>query len=276
MKRRLLFLLCIVFTLTGCQVKQNNSTEDNGGVYLQKIDESEISGQYNPLASYSYGLLHYDDKMYTSTLQYSSTDKNTLDLDSILGDELEHVSGNHDVFWSTDSDELSEVTYNGTLYQVKGYDDSFRIAVYYETTMPLTETYYHLTIFDHLNDIYLKKASELFDDRLHLSEAIRVEGALNGKEVLCDLSENTVVEEFLVSLYDSAVLDVSESVYSALEPNRSCILSFYGSAGLVTDVMVYEDGYAAIEYNGNKVLAVELDREICKSVINVIQYKINQ
>lgn len=74
MEKRILLLLCIVLALTGCHGKTNDTTEDSG-VYLQGIDESEISGPYNALAQYSYGLLHYDGKMYTSSLQYSSTDK---------------------------------------------------------------------------------------------------------------------------------------------------------------------------------------------------------
>lgn len=266
MRRRLLYLLCIVFVLTGCQEKQNDNTEDNNGVYFQKIEENEISGQYNPLALYSCGLLHYDNRMYTSSLSYSSTDKSAFNLDSVLGDEIGPVSGNHDVFWSTDGSELSEITYEGTLYRVKGYDEAFRIAVCYETAMPLADTYYHLMVFDQLNDIYLEKGSELFDDRLHLSDAVRVEGAMNGNEVPCDLSGYTAVNEFLSALYDGAVLDASEGVYPILDPAQSYTLSFYDSAGLVTDIMVYADGYAAMEYNGSKVLAVAMDEEKCKSL----------
>lgn len=266
MTKRILLLFFLMLSLTACG-------EETSSVYIQKMDEDEISQPYNPLASYSCGLLHYDGSMYTSSLSYCATDKTGLNWDLILGEELETVSGNHGVFWSTDGSELSEVTYEGTIYQVKGYEESFRVAVCYETAMPLADTCYYLVVFDRLNDIRLERGEELFEERLHLSDAVRVEGGLYGETVLYSLSEDTAAEEFLAELYDGILLDASESTCPALDPAQSYVLIFYDSAGLITELMVYEDGYVSIEYCGSQILVFETDAEKCKNLIAVIQQK---
>ncbi len=270
MKKMFLCLLCMVLALTGCQSGQSQDIADEG-VYFSKIDEAEISAVYNPLASYVCALMHYDEKIYTSTTEYSVTEQSELPLDSVLGDELALVSGNHGLFWSTDSEELLEVTYEGTLYQVKGYDESFRVVVYYETAMPLADTYYHLIVFDHLNDISLNKGSELFDDLLHLSEAVCIEGSLPGDGSTCDLSESSAVEEFLAALYDGTVLDALEDAYPALDAEQAYTLSFYDSAGLVTELMLYEDGYVTLGNPCSEAVTVEVDGEKCKNIMEAIQ-----
>ncbi len=271
MRKRIILVLCIALILVGCKGKISDNTEDSKGVYYQKIDEKEIGQRYNALASYIYGLLHYDDKIYTSSLHYSSTEKGTLDLNSILGDEIETVLGNHGVFWSTDGEELSEVTYEGRIYQIKGYDEAFRIGIYYEISMPLADTYYHLIIFEHLNDVTLRKGSELFDDRLHLSEAVWVEGAMDEKGFQCQLSaEDTTVKEFLAAMYDGTFLDPADEAYPTLDSTHAYTLSFYDSIGLVTNIMVYKEGYVSMEQAGEEALILKADAQKCKNIIEKI------
>lgn len=271
MRKPIFLVLCIALILVGCKGKISDNTEDSKGVYYQKIDEKEIGQRYNALASYAYGLLHYDDKMYTSALHYSSTEKSTLNLDSILGEEIETVLGNHGVFWSTEGEELSEVTYEGRIYQIKGYDEAFRIGIYYETSMPLADTYYHLIIFEHLNDVTLHKGSELFDDRLHLSEAVWVEGAMEEKDLQCQLSaEDTTVKEFLAALYEGTFLDPAEEAYPTLDSAHAYTLSFYDPIGLFTNIMVYKEGYVSMEQAGEKALILKADAQKCKNIIEKI------
>jgi hypothetical protein len=90
----------------------------------------------------------------------------------MLGDELGTVSGKHTVYWSTDSEELSECTTEGIIYQVKGYDETFRVAIYSEVkTTPLSDTVYHLIVFDCINDVTMNTGKDLFEERLQLGEA---------------------------------------------------------------------------------------------------------
>lgn len=288
-KRWYLALLCIcmVFVLMGCQgsrteeeVNGDSRTEkeadadsqteeevDSDSVYLEKIDESAVGGVYNPQASYSCRLLHYDNQIYTSSLVYDSTDKDELPLDDVLEDSLATVSGNHGVYWSEDGSELTEVTSEGTLYSVKGYDGAFRVAIYYENEIG-TDTFYYLVVFDHFNDIYVKNGSDVFSDLLQLSEAVRVEGVLYGEETSIDLTGETAVEEFLTALYDGKVLDASEDAYSVYGQSPSYVLSFYDSNGLATELIVYEKGYVAMEYNGNTALIVKVDGEKCEALMD--------
>lgn len=145
MKKKITLLLCLTFVFTGCTGKSNHQMEDTTQsesndekvrVYYSSVNEKEIGQVYNPLASYSYGLLHYNGNLYTTSYSDTSEIKEDLQMNAILGDEIATISGNHGVFWSTVGDELSETTVEGTLYQVKGYDAQFRVGIYYETTMP--------------------------------------------------------------------------------------------------------------------------------------------
>lgn len=269
-RRRFIVRLCVfvVLALTGCQGSNAGAAGD--GVYLQKLEEDRVGGIYNPLASYRCSLLYYDSRMYTSSLTFSEDNQSALRLEDILGQELTQVSGNHGVYWSTDGGGLSEITHEGTLYRVNGYDEDFRIALCYENAMPMGDTCYYLIIFDHLNDIYVKTGSDLFDDRLHLSEAVRVEGARYGEENPCDLSGKAVVEEFLAALYDGEVLDTSADTDRMSDPSRTYMLYFYDSNDLVTELMVYESGCAAMEYNGTDILAVDMDAEACEELIDFL------
>ena len=71
------------------------------------------------------------------------------------------ISGNHGAYWSEDGQELFEVTCEGTIYELKGYDSSFRVALYYETPNVMKDgIVYHLYIFLQLYQKAQKQAQE--------------------------------------------------------------------------------------------------------------------
>lgn len=276
MGKRILLLLCLLFCLSGCQNRAEDITEESTkesrsiGIYYPKIDEKEIGRTYNG-GLYSNMLLYYDGRIYTSVEHYTSADKSALVLNSILGDELGEVSGNHRIYWSSENERLAQVTEEGTLYRIKDYDESFCVGVYYESSMPLADTYYCLAVFQQLNDITLEEGRELFDERFHFDQAVRIVGRLPREGLLCGLPpEDTAVKEFIAALNEGVFLDPAKREYQSLDPEEAYTLSFYDTVGMVTDIAVYESGYVTME-SGGGVFVLRVDADRCKEIIDRIE-----
>lgn len=281
MKKIIVLFLCLALCLTGCQDGSGENEENTqesraAGVYYPKIDEKEVGLLYSSStywdASYLYSLLYYDGRMYTSVVQFSSTDKGGLALDNMLGDELGTVSGNHDHYWSSEGERLLEITGEGTLYRIKGYDESFCVGIYYERVLPSAETGCFLMVFEQLNDITLEKGRELFDERFHFDEAVRTTGRAPGKEGSVELlSQDGTAEEFLAALNEGIFIDPAGSEYPKLDTAEAYTLSFYDTVGMVWNINVYESGYVTMEHKGNKPFALRVDEKQCKAVIERIR-----
>jgi hypothetical protein len=257
----MVLLLATVILLTGCG---NSATANQylDGVYYSKIDESEIGQIYRNNALYIGAKLHYNDKIYTSSWEQSSTDQNDLNPDTMLGDELGTVSGNHTVYWSTDSEELSECTTEGVIYQVKGYDETFRVAIYSEVKItPLSDTVYHLIVFDCLNDVTMNTGKDLFEERLHLGEAISVNCVSpEGGDGESFPEDQETVDEFLDALYAGTFLSPEDESYPTLDPAQAYTLSFMNQNGMVDELRVYEEGYVQYVFPWDDYI-VEVDTE---------------
>jgi len=279
MKKAFYLLIIIILLLTGCQGNQEGFAKKSEGVYYHKINPREITRTFRmDQQVYTLGMLHYDDRMYTfSQVSSSSMDKNDLNLDSICEEELGTVYGNNRVLWSTDKDELSAVTNEGTIYRLNGYDESFRIAVYFVISMPLSDTIYHLEIFDSLNDITLHKGSDLFGDRFNLKDSVYIEGYFVKDQIDYEISskhefsiEDKIVDDFLTELYKGVFIDPASEEYPKLKARPSYVLSFQDAIGLVTDILVYEEGYAALNQTGVDEMIVKIDTKVCKDIIDII------
>ncbi|HHT88402.1 MAG TPA: hypothetical protein GX002_05275 [Clostridiales bacterium] len=278
MKKAFYLLIIIILLLTGCQGNQEGFAKKSEGVYYHKINPREITQRYNPGAIYACGLFHYNDRMYTSSQIFHLRDKNNLNLDNICEEELGTVYGNRQILWSTDKDELSKATDEGILYQVKGYDETFRIAVYYESLLPLSDTIiYSLMIFDSLNDITLHKGSDLFGDRFNLKDSVYIEGYFVKDQIDYEISskhelsiEDKIIDDFLTELYKGVFLDPASEEYPKLKARPSYVLSFQDAIGLVTDILVYEEGYAALNQAGVDEMIVNIEAKVCKDIIDII------
>lgn len=180
MMKKAFIILCFLFILVGCTSEdiskdsvQNDVFDAKVGVYYQAIPKRIIGGVYNPLASYAYSALLYNENIYTTSYHFGSNNKSDIQIDSIVGEKITTVYGNNSVYWSTVSEDLSAYTLESTIYKVKGYDEEFRVCIYFESVaMPYKDTSYSLFIFDRLNDISLYKGNELYKERLHLDESV--------------------------------------------------------------------------------------------------------
>lgn len=110
------------------------------------------------------GTLVYQGGIYTEARTYY--DSVPEELLSLLGEKLGTASGTLDE-WSAQDDYATEFasTYTGEVYTVTGYDASFRLAVVEGTGSEMI-----LAFLERLNGITLTVGSDLFEDRLHLSE----------------------------------------------------------------------------------------------------------
>ena len=264
MRKRIILLLCMLLVLGGC----GKEASDNTGVYYQKISEKEVSAKYNSMALYMCSLLYYNGRMYISTFRYQAAEKEDLDC-TILGDEIGSVFRNHYQYWSTDEDKLSESTGEEKIYRINGYDEDFRIAVYYEAYYEMMlppATTYNLIVFERLNDITLYSGNELFEDRLHLSEAAAVKSDTKEMEV------DAEIKEFLNAMNEGIFLDPQDEEYLSLNSLQGYPLSFYDSMGFATDIMVYEEGYVSMEQRAGKAFVLKMDAHECENILEKMYF----
>lgn len=220
---------------------------------------------------FTYSLLYYDGRMYTSVEHFSSTDQGSLKLDNILGEELGTISGNHDQYWSSEGERLVEITGEGTLYRIKGYDESFCVGIHYERVLPSTETCCFLLVFEQLNGITLEKGRELFGERLHFDEAVRIEGRPEKAEALIELSpEDGTVTDFLAALNEGVFIDFADEECPNFKPEEAYTMSFYDTAGMVREIKVYESGYVTMEHKGTDPFVLKTEEKQCKAIIDRI------
>ncbi len=263
MKRLILYLtlLSVLPVLTGCQREENVRIQ---GVYYECIGENEIGLPYNSMAMYGYSSLYYDDRIYISSI----CDGYNIPTD-VFGDEIKTVYGNRDVYWSDEEDKLDEITCEGTLYQVKGYDDNFRVAVYYNLSNSEDSDNYLVRIYDNLSGITLYSGGEMFDEKFHLSDSVNIEAGRYGAEERRVLSmEDEKVKSFLNALYDGLFMDPKAEDYPKLDIEEAYILSFRDANGLPADIAVYKEGYISFIDRGLDKMIVKADASACENIIS--------
>lgn len=139
------------------------------GVYYRPLDSKELSQVYDAMVGYLCARLSYQNQVYTSSVRYTGEDAEDFLADgNWQGEELAEIYINHDPFLADDREILSEVTDNGKLYRVTGFDEDFRVMAVYDRSLP-TGNVLNVIIFDRLNDITMKYGSELFADRMHMT-----------------------------------------------------------------------------------------------------------
>lgn len=117
------------------------------------------------------GLVVYNGNVYTQAESYSGSD--ALAINHLTGKYLGYATGSIDEF-STDEDYENEFasTLEGKVFEVKGYDTDFRICIRNEIEAENGKKQLSIEYLDHLNGIKIKNGSELFEQRLHLSNRI--------------------------------------------------------------------------------------------------------
>ena len=115
------------------------------------------------------GLVVYQGRIYTQAYTYTGNEAEGIK--HLIGEHLGTAKGNIDE-WSSQDEYATEFasSVSGEVYSVKGYDTTFRICIYSEYEDENNEQKAFIQFLDDLNGIDLASGSELFEDRLHISE----------------------------------------------------------------------------------------------------------
>ena len=168
--------LCIVIvSCAGVSSLYKNKKQANAGISIPAV---EIPNTADNAETDMIGLVVYNGNVYTQAESYSGSD--ALAINHLTGKYLGYATGSIDEF-STDEDYENEFasTLEGKVFEVKGYDTDFRICIRNEIEDENGKKQLSIEYLDHLNGIKIRNGSELFEQRLHLSNRIAVQ--LNGK-----------------------------------------------------------------------------------------------
>lgn len=161
--------LCIVIvSCAGVSSLYKNKKQVNAGISIPAV---EIPNTADNAETDMIGLVVYNGNVYTQAESYSGSD--ALAINHLTGKYLGYATGSIDEF-STDEDYENEFasTLEGKVFEVKGYDTDFRICIRNEIEDENGKKQLSIEYLDHLNGIKIKNGSELFEQRLHLSNRI--------------------------------------------------------------------------------------------------------
>lgn len=273
MKKIAILLMCFIICFNGCAVVKNDNPETStvpSGVYYKKIDDSIVEYRYNPMVCYAWTTLYYDGKIYTSSasalMNESSENKEDLNLDEVLGEELGTVYGNHGIYWATDKDKLREVTHETKLYKVKNYDPAFCVGIYYEIETLGGDIIYHIDIFEHLNDIYLDKGVDLYTTRYNIDTATEVEIYGAEHEYINTLScSDDKITNLLTKIAEASFISTADEACPKLDGYDAKLLFKYDN-GLGVETFIYSEGYMAMKKYG-EIYVLHVGEDVCKAII---------
>ncbi len=161
--------LCIVIvSCAGVSSLYKNKKQANAGISIPAV---EIPNTADNAETDMIGLVVYNGNVYTQAESYSGSD--ALAINHLTGKYLGYATGSIDEF-STDEDYENEFasTLEGKVFEVKGYDTDFRICIRNEIEDENGKKQLSIEYLDHLNGIKMKNGSELFEQRLHLSNRV--------------------------------------------------------------------------------------------------------
>lgn len=225
----------------------------SGYVYSKalKNPETEI---YHSWSLYVFSpTLYYKEGVYSYLERYEAKEKSELPWE-LLGEELGDAYSNHAMYWS-ERDALTECTGNGTLYAIKGYEDSYRVALYYGKTT------HNMVLLERMNDLWFHEGREVFGQRMHLENAVSVNGLSMEEELLWN---------FLAELYDATFIHPSSGSFPELNGVEYQSLKFRDALGFEHSIVLYEGGYVQETVNETE-LVVRIDEVLCRRVMERIE-----
>ena len=158
--------LCIaVISCIGVSNLYKSENQADAGISIPAV---EIPGTAGSAETDMIGLVVYNGNVYTQSESYYGSD--ALATDHLTGKYLGYATGSIDEF-STDENYEEEFasTIEGKVFEVKGYDADFRICIRNEIEDENGKKQLSIDYLEHLNGIKIKNGSELFEQRLHLS-----------------------------------------------------------------------------------------------------------
>lgn len=253
MRKTYLLLICILLLLSGCK------KDVPQGVYYPPESTHSLAVSDNSGLSVSTGdLLHYDGKVYVSSASQFSMDKSELALD-LMGDDL-GIAYSSGFDWSDIPEELYTVSFEGKVCQVKGYDPDFRVCTY-GIALTAAGYVYRLTVFDRLNDMTVSKGSEVFEDRLHLSQA----ASCRCYETPLSMAD-PAIQDLLNAMNEGSFVDPESGVLGTLWEYDYQALTFRDPWGISVSLKVYSGGYVSLT-SGNTFLLAAVDTDACNRYI---------
>ncbi len=243
--------LLIIFIITAClwQYKSHNAS-----VPIDKITKEDLE---NPISRY-YKALDYDGRIYTSVLLENNYNV-TADYQNSLGKELGTVIKTDDCWMLGD---MEEGVQWGTLYQLKGYDDEYRLAIVQGGD------YGSFIVLDCINGVTLNTGKDIFVSRMGLDKYVSyyAKAFENDEEELSSLMSaltdsvisvtdagyrgsinEEYMDDFLNELYNAPVLTLNDAIRAATKDCRFYKLVFTNEYGINDEITIYESGYAKYE-----------------------------
>ena len=262
----------------------------SGYVYSRALENPE--NQVVNYAAYVSGIsvnqsfLYYGDSVYDDIASYEVKDKEKLPWE-LLGDEIKVAYSNNGRYWS-ERDKLTECTGHGTIYQVKGYEDSYLVALVYARDFP-TGSYgmsswestpykqrvfhrddvledgvdptYCVILCERMNDLWFHEGREVFSKRLHLENAVAVKGLSMEEELLWN---------FLAELNEATFIQQDTTDLSEFSELASQTITFTDAVGVKHSLILYEGGYVVKQACNTRLIA-KIEEETCRRVMERIQ-----
>ena len=203
------------------------------------------------------GLVVYNGGIYIQTASYSGADAVLIN-NNLLGDYLGYATGSINE-WSTQDEYTEEFASSiaGEVYEVIGYDSSFRICMKWEAELDNGETVLDIQFLDRLNGITLNTGSDLFEDRLHISNRVSLIqwqshydwNNANGNYQNANIDE-TVWNEFLNELNNGSFVYTwnpeitNDTIY---DTDNQVHIYLTMNDGTVISLLLIESGYVGYE-----------------------------
>jgi hypothetical protein len=256
-------MLLSVLLLAGC-----GSPKEPQGIYYPALSHAFLK-QSLGLSSFHTGCysedafrLYYNGEVYTRSHFYQEYIKNDLPLNALLGEELCAVYGNEKIHWADNEEDLAACTHTGTLYRVPGYEESFRLCLYFEEPARVDMgqgPIYYLYVFDRTNNITLHTGKDYYTGLFHFPANASLDDLDKKDEEVGAFVTALLAAEFI----DPADEDLPVFDFSA---DKTYYFSFTDSLGLRNSVAIYGDGYVVDNEDHNFIL--KLDPGLCRAIID--------
>ena len=257
--RIICILLLSVLLFAGC-----GSKTVAPGVYYPPLSHSFLKQNLSPTACYSEDAfrLYYHGEVYTLTHSYQEYSKKDLPIDTLLGEELCTVYGNRTIHWSDTEEELAACTHTGTLYRMPGYEEDFRVCLYFEEPARVDMgrgPVYHLYVFDRTNHVALHTGKDYYTGLYHFPTEAPLDNLPMDDPAVASFVDALLAAEFI----DPNDEDLPDFEFSM---DKTYYFQFIDSLGLKNSVAIYEDGYVVDTEDYNFVL--KLDPSLCQAFID--------
>lgn len=230
----------------------------DAGVYIRPI---EIPREADGVMYDMIGMVVYRGGIYTQSYNFYGDEAHKVD--HLIGAYLGYAKGNIDE-WASQDDLAVEFasSIEGEIYEVIGYDTSFRICVRWECEDGSVQ----IEFLDRLNDITLTTGEDLFETRLHLRNHIaniqwqsHYDWNYVGGNIQNATIDNSLWEEFLSEVYagyfvdtwdENIFTDPTSSKKSIYDTGKQAHIILTMDDGTIVQLRMIEGGYVGYDALG--------------------------